>query len=526
MSVSANGTPEQGAGPDGPEEGSRTSRLLDIIERAGNALPHPFWLFWILGAVVAVVSAVLAANGLKVEEPAGGDTVAVRNALSFTAVRDLISGAEESFVTFGPLGTVMMVMLGVAVAERSGLFEALAQRMLRNVSPRSVVLGVALGGVLGKYLSDSAYVVLIPLGAMAFRTVGRSPMLGMIVAFVSINAAGDANPLIAPGDALFASVATEAAQLVDEDTVVRASDNMFFTTVSAFLLAGTITLVVDKILVKREHHLVPDADLEEAAAHRAVTAETDDATERRALRLTGLTTLAFYGLLALALAPAGSPLRGEDGALVESVFLDNIDVFLTVYFLLIGAVYGKLTGRISGSQAIPEFMADGLRSIAPLLVLFFAVSQFLALFEWTNIATVLAVEGAEFLKELGAPSLVLFSVLIVVVAAMNLVITSGSALWALAAPALVPMLMLLGTSPATTMALYRIADSCTNAITPMSTSFMLCVGYLQTLRRKAGIGTLVSFTLPTAMIMLVVWVALFFVWYLLGIPLGPGAPVR
>lgn len=206
--------------------------------------------------------------------------------------------------------------------------------------------------------------------------------------------------------------------------------------------------------------------------------------------------------------------------------MDAIAVFLTVLFLLMGAVYGRVTGQIRGSRAIPEFMAEGVRSIAPLLVLFFAVSQFLALFKWTGIATVVAVEGAHFLKQLGAPTLLLFTLLLVAVALMNLVITSGSALWALVAPALVPMLLLLGTSPATTMALYRIADSCTNSITPMSTSFMLCVGYLQTLRRTAGIGTLVSFTLPVALITLLVWTALFFAWYLLGIPLGPGAPVR
>ncbi|MCX4706425.1 AbgT family transporter [Streptomyces sp. NBC_01373] len=509
-----------------PDEGGRGSRLLDLVERAGNALPHPFWLFWILCGVVALVSSALNASGLRVEDPSSGDLVGVRSALSADAVRDLITGAEESFVTFGPLGTVLMVMLGVAVAERSGLFEALARRMLSGLSPRTVVLGVALGGVLGKFLSDSAYVVLIPLGAVAFRAVGRSPMLGMIVAFVSINAAGDANPLIAPGDALFASVATEAAQLVDKGVVVRATDNMYFTTVSAFVLAGTIALVVDKILAKREHHLTPDADLEAAAAQRVVAAEVDDATEVRALKLTGLAVLGYATLIVLAMLPASSPLRGERGAIVESTFMNAIAVFLTVFFLLIGAVYGRLTGRIRGSRAIPEFMAEGVRSIAPLLVLFFAVSQFLALFKWTNIATVVAVEGADFLKQLGAPTLVLFSLLIVAVALMNLLITSGSALWTLVAPALVPMLMLLGTSPATTMALYRIADSCTNSITPMSTSFMLCVGYLQTLRRKAGIGTLVSFTLPLAMIMLVIWVLLFFAWYLLGIPLGPGAPVR
>ncbi|MGW1146742.1 AbgT family transporter [Streptomyces sp. NPDC002454] len=512
--------------PAEPEKGGRGSRMLDLVERAGNALPHPFWLFWILFAVVAVASWALNASGLEVKDPSSGDMVGVRSALSSEAVRDLITGSKESFVTFGPLGTVLLVMLGVAVAERSGLFEAMARRMLSGLSPRTVVLGVALGGVLGKFLSDSAYVVLIPLGAVAFRAVGRSPMLGMIVAFVSINAAGDANPLIAPGDALFAEVATEAAQIIDKDMVVRPTDNMYFTTVSAFVLAGTIALVVDKILAKREHHLVPDADLEAAAARQVVAAKVDDATELRALKLTGAAVIGYALLIVLAMWPASSPLRGEGGAIVESTFMDSIAVFLTLFFLVIGTVYGWLTGQIKDSQAIPAFMAEGVRSIAPLLVLFFAVSQFLALFKWTGIATVVAVEGADYLKELGAPTLVLFSVLIVAIALLNLVITSGSALWTLVAPALVPMLMLIGTNPATTMALYRIADSCTNSITPMSTSFMLCVGYLQTLRRKAGIGTLVSFTLPVAMIMLAVWTVLFFVWYALGIPLGPGAPVR
>ncbi|MFH8618827.1 AbgT family transporter [Streptomyces sp. NPDC017979] len=524
MSTPVQPAPE--APPGGSGEEGRGSRFLDVIERAGNALPHPFWLFWILGGVVAVASWALNASGLKVEDPSSGDLVGVRSALSSDAVRDLITGAEESFVTFGPLGTVLMVMLGVAVAERSGLFEALARRMLSGLSPRTVVLGVALGGVLGKFLSDSAYVVLIPLGAVAFRAVGRSPMLGMIVAFVSINAAGDANPLIAPGDALFASVATEAAQLIDKEAVVRPTDNMYFTTVSAFVLAATIALVVDKVLAKREHHLTPDPDLEAAAARQVVAAQVDDATELRALKLTGLAVLGYAALIVLAMLPTASPLRGEGGAIVESTFMNSIAVFLTAFFLFIGAVYGWLTGQIKGSRAIPQFMAEGVRSIAPLLVLFFAVSQFLALFKWTGIATVVAVEGADFLKGLGAPTLLLFSLLIVAIALLNLVITSGSALWSLVAPALVPMLMLLGTNPATTMALYRIADSCTNSITPMSTSFMLCVGYLQTLRRKAGIGTLVSFTLPVAMIMLAVWTALFFLWYALGIPLGPGAPVR
>lgn len=502
---------------------TRLTRMLGRVERAGNALPHPFWLFWILTGVVLVLSAVLSAAGVEVRDPSTGETATVTNLLSAGALRELFTGAEEAFVTFGPLGTVLIVMLGVAVADHSRLFETVARRSLARVSPRTVVFAVALAGALCKFLSDSAYVILIPLGAVAFQAVGRSPMLGMIVAFVSINAAGDANPLIAPGDVVFARLATEAAQLVDPDAVVRPTDNMYFTTVSALVLAVTITIVTETVLKRREHTLVPDAD---ATFELDRAAQLDDRVEKRALRGTALAALAFVVLAVIAVLIPGSPLRGEDGSFLDSPFLDGIAFVMLAFFLTIGTVFAALTGRLTSSAQVPQFMADGIRSIAPLIVLFFAVSQFIAVFKASGISTVVAVSGADVLSGLGLHPLVLFVIVALSVAALNLLITSGQALWSLVSPTLVPMLLLLDVHPATTMALYRIADSCTNSITPMSTTFVLCVGYLQTLNKKAGIGTLVSFTLPCAVVMFVVWFALFVIWWLLGIPLGPGAPVR
>ncbi|REK85696.1 AbgT family transporter [Streptomyces inhibens] len=502
------------------------SRFLGAIERTGNRLPHPFWLFWILLAITAAASWVMAAAGLRVTDPGTGRSVAVRTVLSTDGAREFLSMIEGNFVTFGPLATVTIVMLGVAVAERAGFFETLARKALARVPATSVVPAVALAGALSKFLSDSAYIVLIPLGAIAFQTVGRSPVLGMIVAFVSINAAGDANPLIAPGDAAFAAMATEAAQTVSPHTVVRPTDNMYFTTVSAVVLAFVITFVVERVLARREHTLMPDDAADATAAPGEGVRPAPGPREIRALKLTGWAALGYWVLIALATLPRHSPLRAADGAIVESPLFDHIALFLSLFFLVIGLVYGRLTRTVAAGRDVPAFMADGLRSIAPLLVIFFAVSQFVALFKWTNIGTFVAVRGADALRELGAPTLILFLVLIVAVAGLNLLITSGQALWALVAPVLVPMLMLLHINPATTMALYRIADSCTNSITPMSTSFILTVGFLQTRKKEAGIGTLVSCTLPVALAMLLAWTLLFVVWWLLGLPLGPGAPVR
>ena len=503
-------------------------RFLAGVERAGNALPHPFWLFWILFAILAVASWALSLTGLTVTDPATGKDVGVKSALSVEAIRTLFEGAEESFVTFGPLGTVLIVMLGVAVADKSGLFEVLARRSLSNVSPRYVVLAVAVAGALSKFLSDSAYVILIPLGAIAFRAVGRSPMLGMIVAFVSINAAGDANPLIAPGDVVFAKVATEAAHIIDPNVTVRATDNMYFTTVSAIVLALTVTLVTELVLKKREFTLVVDQAGADTAALAALSpaATLGDRLERRGLRFAGVAALTFVLLTAGAILVPSSPLRSEDGGFLDSPFLHSIAIVLSLFFLILGTSFAMGSRQLASSADIPGFMADGVRSIAPLVVLFFAVSQFLALFKYTKISTVVATSGADFVKGVGIGDIGLFIIVVVAIAGLNLIITSGQALWALVAPAIIPMMMLLGTNPAATMALYRIADSCTNSITPMSTSFVLCVGYLQTLNKKAGIGTLVSFTLPCAIVMFVVWFLLFLAWWALGIPLGPGAPIR
>ncbi|MFD5321287.1 AbgT family transporter [Streptomyces sp. NPDC127098] len=503
----------------------RLTRFLDRVERVGNRLPHPFFLFWMLFCVVAVASAIMAAAGVSALDPATGEPSPVRNALSVDAIRELMLGAEESFLTFGPLGTMLIIMLGLAIADRSGMLESLARHTLARVHPRYAVFTVCLAGALSKFLSYSAYVILIPLAALVFKAVGRSPMLGMIVGFLSINAAGDANPFIAPSDVVFARIATEAAQLVDPDTVVRATDNTYFTTVSALVLAVVLTAVTEKVLARREHELTPDdgaAGPTTGTGADAVAAEV----ELRALRRTGVVAAGYLGLLVVGMIPAGSPLRGPNGAVIDSTLFNGIALVLSLFFVVVGATYAYLTGRLTSSSDLPHFMADGVRSIAPLLVLFFAVSQFLALFEWTSISTVVAVRGAEALEGLDAPIFVVLMLLVGAIAMLNLLITSGTALWALLAPVLIPMTMLIGANPATVMAVYRIADSCTNSITPMSATFVLTVGYLQTYQKRAGIGTLVSFTLPAALAMMAAWTALFGIWYALGLPLGPGSPIH
>ncbi|RSN32756.1 p-aminobenzoyl-glutamate transporter [Amycolatopsis sp. WAC 04169] len=497
-------------------------RALDGVERLGNKLPHPFWLFVILSGVLALASWGLSAAGVSAVNPATGKTVEAKNLLSADGVRMMVTDAVKSYTSFPPLGTILVVMLGVAVAERSGLLAAVLRSGVSKVSPRWVTFALAFTGMVSHVASDAAYVVLIPLGALAFRAVGRSPILGIVVAFVSISAGYDASPLITPTDAILSGLTTAAAQTIDPAYSVTPLANYFFSLASSVVLAAVITLVTEKVLARRAEAMPVDDDAEEDDLGSLKLSRE----ERRGLLAALIALAVFVVALVLAVLPASSPLRGKGGSIIESPLLTSISIFLALGFLAAGWAYGKVAGTVTSSRDIPGFMAHGFREMAPILVLFFAISQFLAYFKWTGIGEITAINGAGLLESAGVSGPVIMLGILVVVTLVNLIVTSGSAQWALIGPVFVPMLMLLDIPPETTQALYRIADSCTNAITPMSPYFVMALGFLQRYRRSAGIGTLFSMTVPLSFALLVVWTLLFFVFWVFGIPLGPGAPVR
>ncbi|GAB3999551.1 AbgT family transporter [Nocardioides marmoraquaticus] len=498
-------------------------RLFSAIERIGNKLPHPFWLFWILAGVVVVLSAVLAGVGVSAVQPGSGDTIAVRSLLSQEGFDVMVGGAVESFALFPPLATIVTVMLGIAVAERSELVTTLLRRMVSRVPGKYLTFVLSMTAMVGHVAGDAAYVTLIPLGALVFRAAGRSPVLGAVVAFVSISAGYDASPSLTTTDVLLSGISTAAAQTIDESYVVTPVSNYFFSLASSVLIAVVITVVTEKVLARRPD-LEPDAEPTTDVDEHAGLLHVDD-RQRRALRLAGAAGAAYVVVLVLAVLPNGSWLRGADGAVLESPLLTGLALVLGLFFAIVGTVYGFAAGTFTRAQDVVTSMVEGVKALAPILVLFFAISQFLAYFKWTYLGEILAITGAEALREVSAPGWAILLGIAVLVTFMNLVITSGSALWSLAAPVFVPMLMLLDINPETTQAIYRVADSVTNCVTPMSPYFVMALGFIQQHRRSAGIGTLASFTIPLAAVIWVVWVAFFLAWYLLGIPLGPGAPV-
>ena len=561
------------AAPDASGRSGLTMRFLDAVERTGNRIPHPFWLFLILGGLVLVLSLVLSALGVSVRSPTGDGTVEVVNLLSVEGLRQIVSEAITNFTGFPPLGIVLVVMMGVAVAEGSGLISTGVRSVVTTVSGRWLTFAVALTGITGSVASDAVIIVLPPLAAMAFLAIGRSPLLGIALAFASVDAGFNASLLITAAEPLYAGISTSAAQLVDDEYVVSPLSNIYFTIPSAVFLAGLITLVMERFVAPRVEGIELDGpyapsagrsatakakakkadDVEDrstiesagpadsglAGSDSAASAGEEDAAdfdsvesmrlsplEKRGLRNAAIALVGSLAVLAAAIAIPGSPLRGEDGGILTGPALMHVSILIALVFVAIGIAYGVTVGTIKTWGGIPEFMVKGMKDVAPVLVLFFVAAQFIAWFEWSNIGTVLAVAGADLIEALGVATPLVMIGVILMTFVLNLFITSGSAQWTLMAPVIIPAMMLLGVNPETSQVLFRIGDSGSHLITPLNVYFALMLTYLQRYRRDAGIGTLVSMTLPIAFAVLIGWTLFFLAWYALGIPLGPGAPVR
>lgn len=537
--------------------------VLGWVERIGNKLPDPFWLFVILAMLTAVSSWIGNRVGMSATNPGTGETLQVESLLTAENISKMVSEAVNNFVAFPPLGVILNVMLGVAVAEHSGLLSAMIRAMVAKVSPRMLTFMLALAGVTGSIASDAIFVIIVPLGAMAFHAVGRSPLVGTMVGFAAAAGGFNASLILNITDLLLAGISTSGAQILDPEYEVSPLANLYFVIPSAIVLAVLITLVTELYVEKRSANMVDDAEIDEEALdieNMGATgdddegddtddnADTDDTTgkhsgndsdndndgasdlslsevETKGLKWSGVALVIFFVLYFLLLFVPASPFARPEEGFMESPLIRSIAIPIALMFLVVGLVYGLVTKSITSPADIPEFMAKGLSTLVPILVLFFAVAQFLAWFNWSNLGSWTAIKGAELLQRWDLPTVVLFFGFVVMVTLVNLFITSGSAQWSLMAPIVVPMMMLVGVSPEVTQMLFRIGDSASSIITPMSPYFALTLTFMQKYFKKAGVGTLISMALPYFFAILLGWFVFFLIWYFLGIPLGPGSPM-
>ncbi len=526
-------TADNGSGGEPPRGRGAFDRFLNGVEWLGNLLPHPVTLFALLALFIVLLSGLLAWLGVSVADPrpvgspgrAADGLIEVVSLMNGAGLRRIAENLVGNFAGFVPLGTVLVAMLGVGVAERSGLLAAAIRGLVMGAPPKLVTAAIVFAGVLSNTGSEMGYVVLIPLAAAIFHSLGRHPLAGLAAAFAGVSGGYSANLLLGTVDPLLAGITEEAARIIDPDYIVHPAVNWYFMVTSTFLVTLVGTWVTMRIV---EPRLGPyDASLAAEDLEETARMEPLSTLERRGLIWAGLSALVI-GLLVLWMVLPGGALR-EPGAETTitaiTPFLRSIVALVFVFFVVPGFVYGRVVGTMRTDRDVIDAMAMSMSRLGLYIVLVFFAAQFVAFFGWTQLGQITAVVGAQLLQNIGLTGPLVFLLFIPMCMLVNLSLGSASAQWAVTAPIFVPMLMLVGYSPEVIQAAYRIGDSTTNIITPMMSYFGLILAFATKYVRNLGIGTLIATMLPYSIFFTVAWIAWFFIWvFLLGMPVGPGAP--
>ncbi len=519
------------------DSNSATHRgALGWIERVGNRLPDPVFLFLYLILGLIGVSVVCAWLGVSAEHPTqrlADGTAQVVSAISLLApqnIERLWVEMPKTFTHFHPLGYVLVVMLGAGVAERSGLFATAIRSAMQGAPTRFLTPVVALVAMLANHAADAGYVVLIPLAAIVYASAGRNPLAGIAASFAGVSGGFSAN--LTPGqlDALLFGITESAvaASGLDANFSPNIAGNWWFIVALLFLYLPVVWYVTDRIIEPRLGAWKPEGDhAEQYSEAQALTEE-----QRRGLRHAGYAVLGVCLAWLLMTFGPGTPLLldgpgTEDMAWYQQAnpFFRSLVAAFMILFLLAGWAYGRAAGTIRSNQDLVDMMTESMKDMGYYLVLAFVAAHFVAMFNWSNLGFISAVHGASAIERSGLPLTIVLGLIVLFSGLLNLFVGSASAKWALFAPVLVPMLMLLGISPEGATAAYRVGDSATNMITPLMVYFPLVLVFARRWQADFGLGSLTAMMVPYGIWMLITGVLLMMLWIFLGLDLGPGAPV-
>ena len=536
------------------------SKFLDWIERVGNKVPNPTIMFVYLIVIIAFLSAILAWSGVSVtdevvtpvprdefsqiNEHLGGtwsiydsvtgqpaevpdfvvseQTFPVRSLISVEGARFFFSSFVDNFAGFGVVAVTLVAMAGVGVAEHAGLMGALIRKIVKIAPPKWLTFILVFVGVLSSVATDAGYLILVPLAAAAFMSVGRHPMAGLAAAFAGVGAVFGVNLLITPSDSMLTEITNEVLAKANM-APLEVTQNYYFSIVSSILMAIVVTVVTVKITQKR-------LGVFDASGVRVDNADevVDEGAEARGLKFAGFALAGFAVVIGLLTLPPGAPLRdASTGNIIGNTpFMASLVFVISLAFMICGMGYGNGAKTLQGGNAAVAAITKTFASLGGLLLMFLMIAQFIALFNWTNLPTVAAVSAAELLQKANVPAVVLLLGFILVIVVLDFILPGLVPKWVIFAPVFIPIFASLDVAPQTLLAAYRVADSPINVLTPLMVYLPFMVTVAQRYKKDAGIGTIIALMVPYTMWILITWVALYVAWFLLGIPWGPGAPVH
>ena len=501
-------------------------RILDTIERVGNRLPDPITLFLGLAIVVVLISWLCSALGAKALNPATNEMVEVKNLFSVYGLQYLWSNVITNFSGFAPLGMVLVAVIGSSVSEKSGFLVALMERFLGGAKGWIVSMVIIFLGINLNIAGDAGFIILPPLSAILYMSIGRSPMLGLYVAFASVAAGFCANVLLGLSDALAYGFPEAAAQMIDPNYSASIAINWYFLIVSCIILTIAGTILTEKVMVHRfpvTKEELAQYDFDEDAANLSPV-------QKKGLKVAGIAFLIYLAvvlLLSLPIFGETAILAGSDGTITASdaPFTKGIVFTVTLALMIPGIAYGVAIGKYKNDKDVWADISQGFSEMGNYIFMCFFISIFTNFFSVSNLGTVLAITGANGLQSIGFEGIPLMIGLIIVACFVNLFIGSASAKWAILAPVFVPMMMLMGYDPAITQAVYRIGDSITNPLSPLFTYMPVILGYARKYDHKAGLGSVIANMIPFSVTFAIVWIIQVIVWVSLNLPLGPGGGI-
>jgi aminobenzoyl-glutamate transport protein len=492
--------------------------FLEVVEKVGNKLPHPTTLFALFALSVVILSWIVSSFDIQVTHPGTGEIIKPVSLLTVEGLHRILLNLITNFTNFAPLGTVLVSLLGIAVAEHSGLIGAVLRLLVLKAPKNLLTFVIVFSGILSNTASEIGYVLLVPLSAIIFLAVGRHPIAGLAAAFAGVSGGYSANLLLGTIDPLLAGLSQEAAHIIDKTYEVNPAANYYFMFASTFFISIAGTWVTEKIVVPRLGTYKGSVEAEEI--------KNLSSDEKRGLLYATITSVLLLIIFLIGLIPENGFLRDpETLSILKSPFLKGIVAIIFFGGVINGIAYGIGAKTIRNDTDAIQGMNKSMETLGSYIVLVFFAAQFVAFFNWTNLGLIVAVEGATLLKSSGLGPIPLLIAFVIISSIINLFIGSASAKWAVMAPVFIPMFMLLGYSPEVVQVAYRVGDSVTNIISPMMSYFALIIAFVGKYDKEAGIGTLIATMLPYTFTFFIVWTILFVIWFALGIPVGPGAPM-
>jgi len=498
--------------------------FLGFVERTGNRLPDPVFLFlWLILGLV-VLSIVGANLGWAAVNPVTGEALAAQSLLSPENLEKLIIGMPKTLTDFPPLGIVITIIYGAAVAERTGLFAGAIRAALLNAPKSMLTPVIVITGMVSHHASDAAYVVVIPLAAVMFAAAGRHPLAGLAAAFAAVSGGFAGNLFPGASDALLLGMTESAARLIDPSYTVNIAGNWFFIVAIVIVFTPIVWFLTDRVIEPRLGVWTPAPGVMPPAQEERAPLTSP---EKKGLKFAGLVLLGMIALWTLIALIPGSPFLDPeaDPAQQWNPLYRSLAAFFAIAFFVSGAAYGRGARTITSHRDLVRMMGEGIAVLAPYIVLAFFAAHFVAMFNWSGLGPILAVNAAASLRELAMPTPLLLISVVLVSCFFDLFIGSASAKWSALAPIVVPMFMLLGISPEMTTAAYRMGDSVTNIATPLMSYFPLILTFAQRWDPRFGLGSLLSTMMPYAGAFLVAGLTMVALWVALDLPVGPGVGV-